>query len=332
MRAVFATLALALIWLAPAQGAHAQCAGSDLRPGLSEDMRAAIAAQVAQMPHAEGNHWIARRDGQVIHLIGTMHVDDPRFDAVTDLLAPVIAEARLLLLEVTKAEQDALTAELATDPSLFVLEETTLPELLSEADWQALSEATAARGIPGFMAAKMKPWYLSLVLSLPPCMQAAMGKPNGLDARLEALAAKAGTPTAALEDPRSVFAAFEEAPLAEQAAMILPSIMPADSAEDMFATLRETYFEERTAESWVLSTTLSAELSPAGADVVAEAMDQAQGALLTDRNRAWMSVTLAALEEGSPVVVAAGAAHLPGETGLLQLLSEEGFTLTRAPF
>ncbi|SIS66898.1 hypothetical protein SAMN05421759_102212 [Roseivivax lentus] len=332
MRAVFATLVLALIWLGPAPSARAQCAGTDMRPGLTEDMRAAVDAQVAQMPFAEGNHWIARRDGDVVHLVGTMHADDPRFDAVTDRLAPVIADARLLLLEVTKAEQEALMAELATDPSLFVLQDTTLPELLSEADWQALSEATAARGIPGFMAAKMKPWYLSLILALPPCMQAAMGTPNGLDARLEALAAMAGTPTAALEDPRSVFAAFEGAPLEEQAAMILPSIMPAESAEDLFATLREAYFAELTAESWVLSTTLAAELSPAGAGAVTEAMDQAEGALLTDRNRAWMSVILTALDDGGPVVVAAGAAHLPGETGLLQLLSAEGFTLTRAPF
>lgn len=328
MRAVLALL----FWLLQAPLALALCAGTDLRDTLSPETRASVEAKVAEMPFAEGNHWIATRGDTRIHLIGTMHVDDPRFASVTARLQPVIEGARLLLLEATKAEQDALTADLATDPSLLILSDTTLPELLSEEDWQALSRAASDRGIPGFMAAKMKPWYLSLVLALPPCMQAEMGAANGLDAQLEAMAVAAGTPTAALEDPRTVFAAFEETPLEEQAAMILPSVMDPGDAEDMFATLRGAYFEEKTALGWVLSTTLAAELSPAEPEMVADAMQQAEDALLTRRNLAWMSVILPEAQADGALVVAAGAAHLPGETGLLKLLEAEGFTLTRAPF
>ncbi|MHA6325358.1 TraB/GumN family protein [Roseivivax sp. CAU 1753] len=331
------TLLAGLIWLTSAalalapSLALAECAGTDLRPGLSDATRAEIAATVATMPYAEGNHWIARRDDQTVHLIGTMHVDDPRFDPIALRLRPVIAGARLLFLEATKVEQQALTASLAADPSLLVLQDTTLPELLGDDDWAALSEAAAARGIPGFMAAKMKPWYLSLVLALPPCMATDLAAANGLDTRLEALADALGTPTRALEDPRTVFAAFEKAPLAEQAAMILPSVMPPDVAEDMFATMRAAYFEEKPAESWALSTVLAARLSPAEPDLVTAAMAQTESALLHDRNRAWMSLILAELGP-APIVVAAGAAHLSGKVGLLALLEQQGFTLTRAAF
>ena len=51
-------------------------------------------------------------------------------------------------------------------------------------------------------------------------------------------------------------------------------------------------------------------------------------ALIYRRNRAWMDRILPALQEG-PVVVAAGALHMPGEDGLLNLLAEEGFEVAR---
>lgn len=327
MRALLACL----LWTFSAGLAIAQCGGSDLRASLDDDTRAEVAALVEAMPHAEGNHWIARRGESEIHLIGTMHVDDPRFDAVAGRLRPVIAGARLLLLEATEEQQQALTEELARDPMLFVLQETTLPELLSEADWTALAAAAEARGIPGFMAAKFKPWYLSLVLAMPPCMTADLAMARGLDMRLQELATETNTPTAALEDPKTVFAAFEAVPLEEQAAMILPSVMPAEDAEDLFATIRAAYFEEKTAESWALSSVLAARLSPAGPEIVSEAMGRTEAALLRDRNLAWLPVILA--EAGAePIVVAAGAAHLPGREGLLQLLADAGFTLERADF
>ena len=56
-------------------------------------------AELDAMPYATGNHWRAEKDGEVIHLIGTMHLSDPRLDGPVDRLRPVIAEAGALLLE-----------------------------------------------------------------------------------------------------------------------------------------------------------------------------------------------------------------------------------------
>ena len=54
--------------------------------------------------------------------------------------------------------------------------------------------------------------------------------------------------------------------------------------------------------------------------------------LLIDRNRAWIPVLLDATEQNETVVAAFGAAHLPGENGVLALLENEGFLLERLPF
>ena len=78
-------------------------------------------------------------------------------------------------------------------------------------------------------------------------------------------------------------------------------------------------------------------LSAPGMPIGAPGMDPAQAArdialmesaLITDRNRAWIPVILAAAEKG-PVVAAFGALHLAGDQGVLNLLAQEGFTLDR---
>ena len=81
MRALFLTVAAAL-WLAPA--AHAECKGQNLIAQLSPDAQAALRAQAAEYPYGSGNYWQATRGDEVIHLIGTYHMDDPRHAAFTE--------------------------------------------------------------------------------------------------------------------------------------------------------------------------------------------------------------------------------------------------------
>lgn len=52
--------------------------------------------------------------------------------------------------------------------------------------------------------------------------------------------------------------------------------------------------------------------------------------MLVHRNAAWIPVIEAT--EGTTLVVAVGALHLPGETGILNLLQQQGYSLTRAAF
>ena len=50
-------------------------------------------------------------------------------------------------------------------------------------------------------------------------------------------------------------------------------------------------------------------------------------ALLDDRNAAWVPVIEAASARAPRLVVAAGAAHLPGEKGILAALAARGWTV-----
>jgi len=52
--------------------------------------------------------------------------------------------------------------------------------------------------------------------------------------------------------------------------------------------------------------------------------------LVEGRNRNWMRHILEIRDQTA--VIAVGAAHLPGDQGLLNLLSEAGYSLSRAEF
>ena len=165
------------------------------------------------------------------------------------------------------------------------------------------------------------------MLALPPCMMAQMKAKNGLDHRLMGIAEAAGVPTGSLEPFDTIFRVFGSEKLETQVEMMTLGLVDPARAEDVFASTTALYFEEQTAASWELSR-LTAEIPAEQRDALFAQMQQE---LLTQRNRSWLPVILEQ-EQASTLVVAVGAAHLPGQDGVLALLAGAGFTLTRQPF
>lgn len=321
-----------LLCLLVTHPALAACGGNDLRPTLGPEEQARLQAALEDMPFANGNHWKATKGDATLHLIGTMHLADPRLDAPLARLQGVIERADLLLLEMTSEDEKALQDRLTTDPSLLLMPDATLPELLSESQWDQMSEALNARGLPPFMAARFQPWYVSVILAVPPCATAMDLSAGGLDARLEDIAKTRGIPRAALEDVQTIFSAFADQPRDVQIDMMLSALVDPAINEDLFATLLASYFGEAPAEGWAVSAILAERYSPIPSDTAAEIFATMEKELLIDRNRAWIPVLLDAADRHDIVVAAFGAAHLPGRDGVLALLQAEGFALERLPF
>ena len=187
MRAFLLSFAAALC-LAPA--ALAECKGRNLIAQLSPDAQAALRSEAAEYPYASGNYWQATRGDQVITLIGTYHMDDPRHAKTLAALTPALSAASILLVEAGPEEEAALKSHMAAHPEILVnTDGPTLPEVLSPADWEQLSQAMTARGIPAFMAAKFRPWYISVMLGIPPCAVEDATTARGLDGMLQDAAA-----------------------------------------------------------------------------------------------------------------------------------------------
>ena len=324
------TLCLLLATLPAPLPAHAEaCHGRNLISALPPAELAALQAR-AEVPFAHGNLWKATKDGQQITLAGTYHLNDPRFAPILDTLAPHLAKAAVLLVESGPLEEAALKAKIARDPSLMLMATGhTLPELLSDADWQSLSTALKARGMMPFMAARMQPWLVASMLQIPACMFPLAGNGDqGLDKLLMARAAAQGLPIRALEPADAVLTMFSQFGRAEQLDMLVQTVATDAQSDDMSVTLSDTYFAGESRLFWEFTRDQMLSLPDMTAARADTEMALMEKAMITTRNAAWIAVLQAEAARG-PVLAAFGALHLPGEAGVLNLLAQNGWTVTR---
>lgn len=305
------------------------CVGQNLFDALPAPDQARLEAQASRHPFHEGLLWTATRGDQQITLVGTLHYADPRFAPMFEVLAPVLDGATALLVEAGPEEEAQLQADMA---KLMFSEGATLPERLPEAEWQALGSAMEERGFPRFMASKMQPWFVSLMLAIPICELAEMqAGQQGLDKQLIDAAHTQDLPRLALEPYDTIFGIFADMPPAEELLALRLALGQAAEAEDMAITMTDLYFAGRTSLIWELAmdharAAAPPELTPA--ELEAQIVET-ETLMVTDRNTRWIPVIEGAAANG-PIMVAAGALHMPGENGVLALLQARGWQI--APF
>ncbi len=313
--------------------AAAQCVGTSYLDQMSPAQRADLAEATQALPYAQGTLWTAMRDDRTITIIGTMHIYDPRLEPIYAQMKDEIEGADLILLEATPEEEAELQELVISDPDLlFITDGPTLPTLLDEETWGLIAAAATDRGIPGFMAAKMQPWYLSLVLSIPPCAtQDMLSGDLGLDHMISAGAIEAGVPMQALESVTTLFELFTSSPIDEQIDMLMINLANPEVQQQLFVSMLDSYFAQDVGTLWEMSRIAMTEVPGMNAETAADVFDEMEQSLLITRNLNWMPVIADAVAQHDELVVAVGAAHLIGDFGILRLLENDGWTLTQIP-
>lgn len=326
----FATAALLALLGLPAA---AQCTGDSYLDQLTQAQQAALTDRVTDMPFAEGLVWTATKGDATITVIGTMHIYDPRLEPIRAKVADQVAGAGLVLLEATAKEESQLQDLIVTEPGrIFIVDGPTLPELLDDTTWELIADAATQRSIPAFMAAKMQPWYLSLMLAIPGCAMAdVVAGARGLDHMIQDDATAAGVPLQALEPYTTLFDIFQTDTIDEQVDLLRVNLLAPDIQQSMFVAMLDRYFAQDVGRLWEMSRLAMADLPGVDPQEAAAMFNEMQDALLDTRNRNWMPVIAKASAAHDRIVVAVGAAHLIGEAGILQLLENDGWVLNRLP-
>jgi len=199
-----------------------------------------------------------------------------------------------------------------------------LDSRLSKDEQDLLAGTTAAHGMPWFSARRMKAGFLLVAMSIPACAKVAMLRGEKvLDARLIDFAHENNVPVIGLEtvdEQLALIGGLDEETMLD--ALIESARAGGQLAEDMYETTIRLHQAGRIAM-------LLSFLEEKKADYPASsaAMSSFEGPIVEARNKSMHERALAEMEKGG-AFMAVGALHLPGDTGLVKLFRDSGFTMT----
>lgn len=246
------------------------------------------------------------------YLFGTFHTSDPRITTLPCPVEEVFTRTASYTMEVI-ANGAGITS---MAEAMYFSEGKKLKDVLGEALYQqTLRSVRGSDGAPGIAIDNMKPWAVMMMLSSP-----RPGSGLFLDMALQLRAIYGDKPTYGLETMGEQIAVFNDMTLDDQIVLLRDAVQSAERAQEAMEEITQAYLK-RDLGALI---TLNDKYKPEDARIYTNMMDR----LLVQRNINMVTRMRARLQEGN-AFIAVGALHLPGATGLLHLLRDAGYRVTR---
>lgn len=257
---------------------------------------------------------VTRKGHPPSHVFGTMHVDDPRLEALPAAVAAAFGRSSSLMLEFLP---DTYTSERFTEAAMF-LDRQTLQDKIGAEDFERVFEQLRPIGLSREFVSKLKPWGALLNLR-----DAVGGSGTTPDARLAGMARARRMPVFRIEGVEEQIFTFDELPMDAQVALLKHSLAHRAELAELGERTLEAYLAGDLQGIWRLREAFAARYAEVAA----------YQAMLTKRVIHDRSVVMAfrmqrELRRGS-AFVALGALHLYGEKGVLALLGRDGWRAGR---
>ncbi len=286
-------------------------AGGAVLPGQSAPARA--------LPYGSGLLWQVERDGaEPSYVYGTVHVADER---VLNLPQPV----RKAFEGATSAPFEVVIddrARMIMAQAMVLTDGRTVDQIIGPDLFRKAAQTAADYGLPGEALKAFKAWALVPIFSVPPDQLMLISAGNApLDEWLQTLAAQNGKKVYALESVEEQLSLFDGMPEPDQVAMLASLLADVELTRGMFRDLIDNY--------------LARDLTAIHQQMVQQASledqrmaESFQKNFIVARNKRMVERMAGILGEGGSFV-AVGALHLPGDEGVLNLLAEKGYRITR---
>ncbi|MHB8536021.1 MAG: TraB/GumN family protein [Sulfuricaulis sp.] len=302
MKHILALLGILSLWSGAATAAVGHV---DVKPLTARD------ADIAPSRYAQGLLWKIEKPGVApSYLFGTIHSDDPRVTALPPPVTAAFDACQRFTMEAL-IDGDGLVR---MAQAMYFDDGRTLEQVIGRPLYAQTVKALAAHGVSAQSVENQKPWAVVMSLSMPPLKTGEF-----LDLILEERAGRQDKTVTGLETMDEQIAVFNGLPLADQVALLRETVASQADFNKEFEGLLNAYL----ARDLAALARLSMKHSPDENRMYRTVMDR----LLTRRNTRMAERMQPLLNEGASFI-AVGAAHLPGQTGLLNLIEKAGYRVT----
>lgn len=247
-------------------------------------------------------------EGKKSWLLGTMHSEDPRLLDFRPELLEALAEGEVFAMELVP---DATMLQ-ELNAAMHYDRDERLNDVLDEALYARVVELLEGYGMGEPAVRRLRPWAAAMTLSVPP-------PETGLfmDLALSFRAGGLGLKVKALETLQEQLDFLRGTSEAQQIEMIRQAVDNHQRMPELFEQLIGAYLAGDLEEMEAMA---EAQLSEVSAELRAHFIDVG----LDRRNRTMLERALPLTGEGG-AIIAVGALHLPGETGLIKGFREAGY-------
>ena len=267
--------------------------------------------------HAASPVWAVHGARNTLYLAGSIHMLPAGDAALPPGFAHAYADSARLVREMDLAKFDPMEA------MSWMMDHGTLPAgtslrgVLGEQRYGRVSAAAAGLGLPMSGLDTLAPWVVGIEITDLAYEHAGFDPEQGVEEQLVRRAAKDGKPTAGLETLPEELGSLTGLSSADQIRMLDQTV---DDLKDLRSEMREVTGAWRHGDAARLARLLSSEY---------DAFPSLYKPLVSDRNRRWLPQLQELLKRSDNSLVVVGALHLVGDGGLLELLHQQGYTITQ---
>lgn len=284
----------------------------------NDETRTVTLRRLADEQAVRGFLWEVSHNGDTVYLVGSMHLADDSFYPLPDAYERAFEDAEYLGLEidVTRAadpEMQQLVLELGT-----YQDGTTLADHIPEALYAELGNILSQYEMETDALDMFKPWVVETTLATLKALQAGYQSEVGIDMYFAQKAIERGIPILELESYESQLQMFNGFSSSLQISNLQAAL---DGFDELGDAVDEMAAMWKSGDEAVLLEMIGPMMEN----------EEYRKAMLTDRNIGMVEKIVEYLEdpEEADYLIVVGAAHFVGEDGIVKLLEEKGYTVTR---
>jgi uncharacterized protein len=251
------------------------------------------------------------------YLYGTIHLipkDDFKIPAAVE---NALEDSKRVAFEIDMKEMTNFRTQMSLMTKSFMAGGKTLKDLLTPEDYGLVKSKMEEKGLPGGMFERMKPMFLSTLLTNEEegSKTPSSSSMTSVEMELYRLSRRQKLESTGLETAAYQMSIFDSIPYEAQAKMLVDGLRNTDQTVEGESELDMMLKLYRDQDISAMQSMISD---------VQYGMSNYEEILLNKRNRNWIPVMNRLMRE-KPTIFAVGAGHLGGASGVVALLRKEGY-------